>query len=363
MTSSVLIVEDEAIIAEDLRQTLEWLGYTIFDVVRSGEAALEAVNGRTPDLVLMDVRLRGPMDGIDAARELQARASVPIIYLTSHSDEATLNRAKVTAPHGYLLKPFSDRDLRTAIEVALAKHGVERTLAERERWFATTLRSIGDAVMTTDLDGRITFMNDAAERLTGTLATELVGQPIEVSAVMRLPEGQSECPVGRAMSTRAVVDVRWEGVVAGTGAPILFEGTVAPLLDRARELLGVVLVFRDAAAQRGVYAHRGPPASGEAGPTSSVNERASVGQLLTSDSVNDAEQNVAQALSALRMLAAMPEGTCSQQALAMATDHLLDAATAIRALSPKAKAKVAETDEKEQNGSDPPSEVSSSGRR
>jgi PAS domain S-box-containing protein len=242
----VLIVEDEAIIAEDLRQTLEWLGYGIFGVVRSGDAAIEAMKDATPDLVLMDIRIRGQMDGIDTARELQARASVPIIYLTSHSDETTLARAKTTAPHGYLLKPFSDRDLRTAIEVALAKHSVERRLAERERWFATTLRSIGDAVITIDRERCVTFMNEAAERLTGMLSSQVVGAPLALSLGVEEPSGKGECPVDRAMRERAVIVVSWQGVLAETGAPITYEGTVAPLLDADRVLLGAVMVLRGA---------------------------------------------------------------------------------------------------------------------
>lgn len=276
MSSSVLIVEDEAIIAEDLRQSLECLGYTIFGVVASGEAAIEAVKDRAPDLVLIDIRLRGQMDGIDTARELRCRASLPIIYLTSHADEATLTRAKSTAPHGYLLKPFSDRDLRTAIEVAASKHLLERRLAERERWFATILQSIGNAVITTDLEGRITFMNAAAEQLTNVLSSQVVGTPFAMP--LGVLEGELGCagdaddPLPRAMRERRVIDVCWGGTVAGSGVASTFEGTVAPLLDADRGLLGAVIAFRDTSAQRQRDSAKMAKAGDDEIPPSSVQE-------------------------------------------------------------------------------------------
>ncbi|MDB4994951.1 MAG: pdtaR 5, partial [Myxococcaceae bacterium] len=142
MTATILVVEDERIIANDIQQTLIALGYEVPLTVATGKRAIESVTAARPDLVLMDISLGGTMDGVDAAREIRRRFSVPIVYHTSYSDEATLSRATKTGPYGYLLKPFSDRELRITIEVALSKHRMEAQLAERERWFATTLESL-----------------------------------------------------------------------------------------------------------------------------------------------------------------------------------------------------------------------------
>jgi two-component system cell cycle sensor histidine kinase/response regulator CckA len=145
--TKILVVEDEALIAADIQQTLIGLGFEVPATVDTGAAALESVDELRPSLVLMDIKLRGKMDGIAAAAEIRSRFGTPVVFLTSHSDEATLSRAVATEPYGYLLKPFADRELRTAIIVALQKHELESRLATRERWFSTTLRSIGDAVM------------------------------------------------------------------------------------------------------------------------------------------------------------------------------------------------------------------------
>ena len=114
----VLIVEDEAIVSMDLRYKLEAMGYSVPAEIRSGEEAVDAASRLHPDLVLMDIRLTGKMDGIDAAEEIRRRFNIPVIYLTSHADEDTLARAKATEPSGYILKPFYDAELRAVVEMA-----------------------------------------------------------------------------------------------------------------------------------------------------------------------------------------------------------------------------------------------------
>jgi signal transduction histidine kinase len=127
----ILIVEDEAIVAHDLQQTLIEQGYDAFAVAASADEALLRAGVRTPDLVLMDIRLKGMRDGISAALELRKRYGVPVVYLTAHADDRTIDRAKVSEPYGYLLKPVSAAELKSVIEVALYKHARERQ--ERER--------------------------------------------------------------------------------------------------------------------------------------------------------------------------------------------------------------------------------------
>ncbi len=128
-TARILIVEDERIVAEDLRETLGALGYEVVGIVPSGEAAIEQAAAHHPDLVLMDIMLRGNLNGIDAAQHVRDRLDIPVVYLTAYADDATLARAKVTEPFGYLIKPFEERELLTAIEMALYKHAMEKKLA------------------------------------------------------------------------------------------------------------------------------------------------------------------------------------------------------------------------------------------
>ena len=166
-TQRILVVEDEAIIAYDLERTLQRLGYDVPEVVAEGEAAIEAAARHAPSLVLMDIKLRGALDGVDAARAIRERLEMPVVFLTSHSDVATLSRAAAAQPQGYVMKPFVERDLHVAIEVAIRKHEVERALRHRERWFSTTLRCVGDGVIATDENLTVSYLNRAAEALTG----------------------------------------------------------------------------------------------------------------------------------------------------------------------------------------------------
>jgi two-component system, cell cycle response regulator len=130
MGASVLVVEDEIIIGQDIRRILLGFGYDVPTVAATGSDALRAAEAHSPDLVLMDIKLRGPLDGVQTAARLQEKHDMSVIYLTSHSDEPTLARAKATSPYGYLVKPFTDRELRTCIEIALRRRELELQAAE-----------------------------------------------------------------------------------------------------------------------------------------------------------------------------------------------------------------------------------------
>lgn len=124
----ILVVEDEAIVATDIADTLHVLGYAVPAVASSGEAAIEVAAATRPDLVLMDIRLKGSIDGVKAAHAISHRLGIPVVYLTAHADERTLRRAKATQPYGYILKPFDERDLHVAIEMALSQSRSHETL-------------------------------------------------------------------------------------------------------------------------------------------------------------------------------------------------------------------------------------------
>src|SRR6516164_9194303 len=174
----ILVVEDEGIVAQDIRNRLTRHGYTVVGVVETGADAVRLTAELRPDLVLMDIHLKGPMDGVEAAEHIRANWQIPVVYLTAYADDATLRRARVTEPFGYILKPFEERELPTILEMALYKNAAERRLRASERRYATTLSSIGDGVIATDAEGRVSFLNPVAEALTGWAAAEAAGRPL-----------------------------------------------------------------------------------------------------------------------------------------------------------------------------------------
>ncbi len=176
--ASILIVEDEAIIADDLANKLRDRDYEVVGITARGEEAVALAQSRRPDLVLMDIQLAGAMDGVAAAEVIRQQCDLPVVYLTAHSDRITLQRAKLTEPFGYILKPFEERELEAHIEMALYKHQTDRKLREQREWLRITLTSIGDAVIATDTAGRITFLNPVAESVTGWKERDALGRPI-----------------------------------------------------------------------------------------------------------------------------------------------------------------------------------------
>jgi PAS domain S-box-containing protein len=156
---SILIVEDEVIVAEDVRRRLEEMGYHISGVVSRGDQALREVRSSRPDLILMDIGLKGTIDGIETAKTILDEEDIPIVFASAYSDDATLRRAKSIDPFGFVLKPFDERELRTAIEIGLYKHQTERRLREREMLYRSLVELSTDGIATLDLDGTIVFCN------------------------------------------------------------------------------------------------------------------------------------------------------------------------------------------------------------
>ena len=143
--NNILVVEDEAIVSKDIQQSLKKLGYNIVGASATGEKAIELAIEHKPDLVLMDIMLKGEMSGIEAAEKIRESLSIPVIYLTAYADENTLSKAKVTEPYGYIIKPFKEIDLHTSIEMALYKHSKEREVI-KERDFLYSLVENKDGV-------------------------------------------------------------------------------------------------------------------------------------------------------------------------------------------------------------------------
>ncbi|HYL74056.1 MAG TPA: PAS domain S-box protein [Bryobacteraceae bacterium] len=184
----ILIVEDQGIVATDIERCLEESGFEVTGIATSMEDAIREASDSRPDLVLMDIRIHGEADGIDAAERLRQDFGLPIIYLTAHDDRDTLARAKRTEPMAFLLKPFKPAELTSAVEIALSRTRAEREMHERERSFLSAMDAIGDGVLTTDSGGRVRFMNRAAEELTGWRQHAALGR--QASDVMQVVDEQ-----------------------------------------------------------------------------------------------------------------------------------------------------------------------------
>jgi PAS domain S-box-containing protein len=175
----IFIVEDERIVAEDLKRMLERLGYNVVGSAASGDEAIKKVEASKPHLVLMDIRLQGALDGVDVAEHMVAEFDIPVIYLTAYADETTVDRAKGTLPSGYILKPFEERSLKTTIELALYRHSMDRLIKNVEDWHGGILEGLGVAVLAVDTQGNVAYMNKGAEVLTGHNLDKAFGKPLE----------------------------------------------------------------------------------------------------------------------------------------------------------------------------------------
>jgi len=251
---SILVVEDERIVARDIQRSLIDLGYDVPATAASANQAIRLASERCPNLVLMDVQIKGDLDGIETAKLLRERFDVPIVYLTAFSDLATVERAKATEPYGYLLKPVRTNELRSVVEVAIYKHELDRQHRRRERWYSTTLHSIADAVISVDLAGNVIFMNRMAEELTGIPVAKALGLP--ASEVLKLrnkrAEALAETPIHQALREQRII-VLEEGqlIHAESGIARSINDSAAPVIDGG-EVVGAVMVFRDVTQQKRV---------------------------------------------------------------------------------------------------------------
>jgi PAS domain S-box-containing protein len=244
----ILVVEDESVVAKDIRNRLQKLGYAVSAVVSSGKDALQKMGEMQPDLVLMDIVLKGDIDGIETAEIIRDKFHTPVVYVTAYADNKIMERAKTTEPYGYLLKPLDNRELLMTIEMALYKHKMERKLRGREQWLTTTLKSIGDGVITTDTEGVITFMNPTAETLTGCTHEAALGKLVtEVFHIVdekteKLCENPFEKVMKTGEKTESVTNVI---LVAKSGTKRIIANSGAPIRDEEGIVLGTVLVFRE----------------------------------------------------------------------------------------------------------------------
>ncbi|HEX2746750.1 MAG TPA: response regulator [Verrucomicrobiales bacterium] len=239
----ILVVEDESLVARDLHHTLVRAGYEVTSLCRTGAEAIEAVKMQQPDVVLMDIHLaEGDMDGVEAAGKIHRDYQKPVVFLTGHADDQTTERARTAQPYGYLLKPFHESELRSVVELAASRHRADRQLRASEERFVSTLRSMAEGVISTDVLGVVNFMNPVAEKLTGWPAGEAAGRPLHEIFRVSLPGGEAVETSGlmngggSALRTMVLTDK--------DGASIPIEDNTTPIRDADGALTGIVVLFR-----------------------------------------------------------------------------------------------------------------------
>lgn len=245
--TKILVVEDESIVARDIRNMLIGLGYEVVGVTPSATESLKLAKTKKPHLVLMDIMLQGKTNGVGAADQIYSQFNIPIVYLTAYADETTLQKAKKAEPFGYLLKPFEERELQTTIEIALYKFKMEMKLKNRERWLSTILKSVGDAVIAANAKGHITFMNPLAESLTGWKNPETTPKPLSeiFRAVRKNAEKEISIPLEKILRGEKYRFPREAILLSKKGDKIPIFQSATPIKNEDNSITGVVLSFSD----------------------------------------------------------------------------------------------------------------------
>jgi PAS domain S-box-containing protein len=249
----ILVVEDEVIVARAIASQLSQLGYVVTGTASSGKVAIAKALETQPELVLMDIILKGEMDGIATASHIREQLDVPVIFLTAYGDNNTLERAKITQPFGYIVKPFTTKDLKIAIEIGLLKHQLERELRQNRDQLATLLNSISDAVIATNEQGKVTFMNPAAETLTGWQQKDALGN--EAANIFHIVDEATdtilENPVTKVLREQQVVYLEeFTSLIRRDGKRVPIGDSASPLKGGPDKINGVVVVFWDLSDRR-----------------------------------------------------------------------------------------------------------------
>jgi len=241
----ILVVEDEFITGADIQAKLQDMGYDVPVVADTGEYAIQVAGEQMPDLVLMDIHLKGEMTGIEAAEKIHDKYSLPVIYLTGQSDEATVEKAKVSAPFGYLIKPVDDRALKITINMALYKHALDESMKKQEQTIVALLNATTDALFIIDRDGNILALNETLARRAGKRIPDLV----KTSFMELIPGG--------AISTRLAEEIRdgmggksnrFEEEARGRW----FDNNIYPIADSSGTVIMIAVFSNDITARKRV---------------------------------------------------------------------------------------------------------------
>ena len=243
-----MIVEDEGLVALQIKEGLENMGYTVPGISATGEECLKLVLKYKPDLVLMDIRLKGKMTGIEAARLIRDNFFIPVIFLTAHSDSGTIDEARLTEAYGYVLKPFEEKALKAAIEVALYKARKEQLMREQHNWQAVLSRSTGEAVIICDCAGSIKYINELVIEITQWQPDEIYESHLnEIFQIFDMETKAPKPPEFRVtIGDGFILDSKGSLLKTKKGTMIAIDYTVAPLRNKIDDTVGVIIVFRPA---------------------------------------------------------------------------------------------------------------------
>jgi PAS domain S-box-containing protein len=247
----ILIVEDEAIVAFDIRKNLESKDYDIIAAAQSGEEAVEAAQLFSPDIVLMDIMLKGKMDGIEAASIIKRNLNIPVIFLTASNDQSTVQRAKLSIPYGYVSKPIVYRELFTNIEITLYRSQIEKQIKEKDLWICATVQSLEEAIITVDSKNIIRFMNNRSEEILSSSLVDCVGKHIDevyqtqadysnewlINAIKDFPKNKEELLKSKLLQSKT------QGLI-----PI--EEIKSVVTDEKGNILGITIIFKDLSEKR-----------------------------------------------------------------------------------------------------------------
>ncbi|MEO0458229.1 MAG: response regulator [Cyanobacteria bacterium P01_A01_bin.114] len=265
--TKVMVVEDESIISLDIKNSLVKLGYNVSGVAASGDIALRKIQDNCPDLILMDIHLKGEMTGIEVSEKIKADFQIPVIYLTANADSQTFQKAKQTDPYSYILKPFAEKELGLAIELALHQHQKQQAIKSSERWYATAFQALKEAIIATDANGYVVFMNAFAEMMTGWTLADALDRPVADilklqkkiqqldvpglsestdSILAALFEGRQfvSLPDDICLLTKPQTAIPLEGNLSTPGTLIPIEGNSTSIKDFSGTVVGSIFIFR-----------------------------------------------------------------------------------------------------------------------
>ncbi len=251
----ILVVEDESIVAKDIQQTLIRLGYDVPATASSAQNAYARLEELDPDLVFLDIKLKGDLDGIHIAEHIKQKYDIPVIFLTSFVDKNTLDRAKITEPYGYLVKPFNESDLQTTVEMALYKFKKDLRVRENERRFANALANVEEAILVADTEFRITFLNPKAESITG-FGNESA-QGMSLFKLIKIEGDEYEIvnadSLGKLMKQDEVLSIKQSTItIVRDYSNIKGDFTCSPIRDEKNQLLGYALVIGSSKSEKTV---------------------------------------------------------------------------------------------------------------
>jgi PAS domain S-box-containing protein len=243
---NVLIVDDDLIIANLIEMRLKKLGYNVVGITGSGKEAISLAASSNPDVIIMDINIKGEIDGIETANRIIRESDIPVVYLTGDQDPKTFERAKATDDCEYLVKPFKDLDLSIGVELAIYKHALNAGARKQQEYYHKIFRSFTEGIITTDTSGFIVYMNPVASQLVGQNAS--VSQKSHIREVVKIVSRTTgraiENPVDRVMKDKESAGIPEDAVlVTRDSGKIPVKGCVAPIREEDGTISGIMLVI------------------------------------------------------------------------------------------------------------------------